>query len=364
MTSGTNNMRANTTQLSDAGYSSPTEFLHSVMQAGVSHSIGHDSRLTQLAAGADEQSTVSDPYGGFTVPTAFSPNMLSVGNDADPLAALTTKIDLAPSGKVIVPARTDKDHSSSVSGGLRVYRRNETDTSSSSRMEMEQIKLEATSLFGLTYTSEEILERSASAFIGLMEAGFQDEFASRLMDERLSGTGVGQYEGVLNSPAVVSVAKETGQAAATVVYENVVKMRARCWGYGRAVWLANEDVLPQLMTMSLAVGTGGSSVWQPSAREDAPDMLLGRPLFFNEACETVGTVGDVILGNWSQYLEGYIGTPGMVKGANSMHVRFINHERTFKFWMENDGRCWWRAALTPKNSTATLSPFVSLATRA
>ena len=53
-----------------------------------------------------------------------------------------------------------------------------------------------------------------------------------------------------------------------------------------------------------------------------------------------------------------------LQGASSIHVRFIEHEQTFKFWMENDARPWWTAALTPKYSSDTLSPFVTLATRA
>jgi len=46
--------------------------------------------------------------------------------------------------------------------------------------------------------------------------------------------------------------------------------------------------------------------------------------------------------------------------AESMNVRFVNHERAFKFWLRNAGAPWWRAALTPRESTTTLSPFVVL----
>ncbi len=165
----------------------------------------------------------------------------------------------------------------------------------------------------------------------------------------------------MNNDALVSVAKETGQAAATIVYENVIKMRARMWGYHNAIWLANHDCLPQLMLMNQSVGTGGVPVWQPSGREDHPDILLGRPLVFTEYMQTLGTAGDLMCTNWTQYLEG---TYQPLQSAESVHVRFVNHERCFKFWMRNAGACWWRAALTPKNSSATLSPYVRLATRA
>jgi HK97 family phage major capsid protein len=342
------------------GFRDHREFLCSVMEAGRNYGVTDDRRLKYLAtAGSDEQSSISDPYGGFLVPQGFSPNVMNVMAEADPIASRVTQI---PMENAVVPinARVDKDHTTSVSGGLVVGRREETQGATSSRMQFEQVILNAQSLFGLAFASEELLARSPVSFVALLEAGFRDEFPAKLINERLNGTGVGQFEGVVNSPCIVSVAKETGQAADTIVYENIIKMRARCWGYGNAIWLANHDTLPQLMLMNQAVGTGGVVVWQPSAREGEPELLLGRPIFFTEFTKTVGDTGDIVLGNWSQYLEG---TLSPMQQAESMHVRFENHERTFKFWIENDGRCWWRSALTPKNSTATLSPFVKLDAR-
>lgn len=342
------------------GFKDHRDFLMTVMDAGRNYGITDDRRLKYLAtAGSDEQSSISDPYGGFLVPQGFSPDVMSVMSEADPIAPYTTKI---PMTNAVVPinARVDKNHTTSVSGGLTVGRRAETQTGTSSRMQFEQVVLNAQSLFGIAYASEELLARSPISFVAVLEAGFRDEFPAKLIDERLNGTGTGMFEGVVNAPATVSVAKETGQAADTIVYENIVKMRARCWGYGQAIWLYNHDCLPQLMLMNQSVGTGGVVVWQPSAREDHPDLLLGRPAFPTEYTQTVGDTGDIVLGNWSQYLEG---TLQPMQSAESMHVRFENHERTFKFWLENDGRCWWRSALTPKRSTATLSPFVKLDAR-
>lgn len=342
----------------NCGFRDPREFLTLVMDAGQNGRV-EDPRLQYLAtAGSDEAGGYADPYGGFLLPAGFSPNLLSVAAEADPIAGRTTNVPMEVA-VLDIPARVDKDHSDSVSGGLRVYRRAEGDTSSSSRMELEQVTMRAHALFGLAYATEELLARSPISFVALLEAGFRDEFAAKLIAERLSGTGVGMMEGVLNTPCVIEVAKEAGQAADTIVYENVVNMRARCWRYGQAIWLANHDTLPQLMQMTIDVGTGGSAVWQPSARETEPDLLLGRPIFFTEFCETVGDAGDLLLGNWSQYLEGVL-TPA--QQAESIHVRFVYHERTFKFWLENDGRCWWRSALTPRNGS-TLSPFVKLAAR-
>jgi len=345
------------------GFKGHREFLMSVMDTATRGRID-DQRLHPLVmpsetAGSDEQSTFADPYGGFLIPPGFSPNLMKIAAEADPMAGRTTSVPME-SPIIKIMARTDKNHTSSVSGGLRVYRRAESDTPAASRMEMEQVTLNAHSLFGVAYATEELLARSPISFIAVLEAGFGDEFTSTLIDERLNGSGVGEYEGILTSPCTVSEAKETGQDADTIVFENVVKMRARCWRYSQAIWLANHDTLPELMLLTQKIGTGGAAVWQPSAREGEPDMLLGRPIYFTEYCKTVGTVGDLVCSNWSQYLEGHLSP---LQSANSIHVRFLTHERTFKFWMENDGRCWWRSALTPKNSTTTLSPFVTLASR-
>ena len=258
---------------------------------------------------------------------------------------------------VIIPARTDKTHTSSVSGGLRVYRRAETQSVTASRMEVEQLTLNATPLMGLSYATEELITDSAISFVALLEAGFRDEFASKILYEKIRGTGVGQMEGVLNTPSLITVTAQGG--ALEILYEDVIAMRARAYRYGNCIWLYNHNCLPQLMSMVLPIGTAGVAMWQNSAREDAPDMLLGRPAFPTEYCTTVGTVGDIILADWSQYLEG---TYKPLESAESLHVRFEYNERTFRFTMRNDGRAWWRAALTPKNG-ATLSPFVALSTR-
>lgn len=342
------------------GFKHRSEFFKEVIRAG--RGFSEDARLKYLTVGSDEARGNSDPAGGFLVPLDFIAELLKVSPFDDPLGARTTKIPMT-TPIVMIPARTDKDHSSSVAGGVTFTRRPETVAGNASQMTFEKVTLQATEIFGLSYVSEELLTDSMVSFTAILEAGFQDQRAYHMTKERLFGTGVGEYLGMANSanPCLVSVAKETGQAATTLVYENVVKMRSRCWGYGDAIWLANYDTMPSFVLMNQAVGTGGAVVFQPSAREGVPDMLLGRPLIFTEFCKTLGSAGDVILANATQYLEG-IYQP--LQSAESMHVRFVNHERVFKFWERNAGWPWWKTALTPVNSTATLSPFIITAVRA
>jgi len=343
------------------GFRDSREFLTALVTAGPRPAQAEDLRIRYLAAaGSDEHAGMHDAYGGVLIPEALSPMMLRIGGGADPFAGRTTPVDM-PSGVLKIPARTDKDHSNSVSGGLRVYRKGETQQPSSSRMEMEDVKLEATTLMGLTYASEELLSRSTPAFITILEAGFRDEFRSKHVRELLNGTGVGEPEGVNNAAAKIDVDAEAGQSAATIVGENLLNMRARCWGYENAIWLANQKCLPQLAKACIESpnNAGVILMYRFSMQEDVPDTLLGRPVFYTEHCATLGTVGDLLLVTPSEIIEG---TVKPLQSAESIHVRFLEHERTFKFWLENDARPWWRSVLTPDNGD-TLAPIVRLATR-
>lgn len=349
------------------GFSSPKEFFGTVVDLATRGEAGRkaaeDPRVRYLAtAGTDEQSGQSDPYGGLLVPVAMSGGVRSVGADTNPLIGSVTTIPMQARSVEII-ARVDKNHSSSVSGGLSVSRRDETDGIASSRMEMEKITLKATGLFGLAYSTRELMQDSPQSISALLQQGFSDEFPATIFDEMISGNTPGKLEGLINSPATISVAKESMQTADTINGTNLLKMRERAWRYGQgSFWLANHDTYRQLVAAHTTLTNDDYPIFIHGNGTDVPDTLLGRPIYFNEFCKTVGDVGDIILVSQpSQYLYG-VYQP--LRSEESMHVRFENHEQVFKFWTENAGACWWRNALTPKNGANTLSPFVTLAARA
>lgn len=342
------------------GFKSHADQLQAIMRAGQTGVVDH--RLKPLAAaGSDEQSGHTDPHGGFLLAPAFAPGILSVPAEVDPTAGRVTSIPMTNS-RVVFNARVDKDHTSSVSGGLTVSRTPAAKAATGSRQAFEQVELVAHDLVGAAFATNRILRESPISFIALMQAAFGDEFAAKKLDERLNGSGAGEYAGVISDAATITVSKETGQAADTIVFENVNKMASRCWRYGSAIWLVNHDALPQVTTLYMPIGTGGERIpiYAPG-KEDAPfGTLLGRPIFPTEFCRTVGDKGDLVLSNWSQYLEGNY---GQMEEARSIHVRFLEREECFLFVEMNDGKPWWRSALTPKYSAQTLSPFVVLAAR-
>ena len=100
----------------------------------------------------------------------------------------------------------------------------------------------------------------------------------------------------------------------------------------------------------------------PGGLSAAPyGTILGRPLIESEYAQTLGTVGDIMLLDFGQY---QMIEKGGVEAASSIHVRFVYDETCFRFVYRVDGQCKWNAALTPKNGSNDVSPFISLATRA
>jgi HK97 family phage major capsid protein len=342
------------------GFKDHRDFLGAVMSAG-RNPLRIDGRLRRLQAvqGSDEQGAYSDPHGGFFIPHAIAPGILSIAPEDDPLLPLVTPVTMtAPT--VTFNARVDKDHSTSVSGGFVVTRRPETVDGTPSRAKFDQVTLTANEEFGLAVATERILTDSPQSFVAIIQAGFRDEYAANGMNERINGTGVGERQGYLQTPCRVPVTKQTGQGAATILKENIDKMVSRCWRYSRAVWIANHDTRVQLKSLVQIIGTGGNAVAYLTGAPGGAEFLDNRPIFFTEYAKTVGTEGDIALVVPSEYLEGTYQTE---QYAESMHVRFAAAERMFRFYRRNDGQWWWKTALTPKNGS-TLSPVVTLATRA
>lgn len=331
-----------------------------------------DSRLRRLAvteAGITLKATglgESVPAdGGFLVEQEFVAKLLERTYGFGTLAARCTPIQVGPNFNGIkMPAVNETSLASSRFGGIVAYWGAEAGIKVATLSQFRQVSLELKKLTGLCYATDELLEDATALESWILKA-FPMEFGFQIDDAIINGTGVGRPLGILNSPCLVSVAKETGQAAATVNFENIKKMWSRMFSPSRAnaIWLINQDLEPELMGMSLAVGTGGMPVYLPAngAAGQPNSVLMARPVVPIWQCATLGTVGDIILADLGQYL---IARKGGMQAASSIHVKFIYDETAFRFVMRLDGQPWWNSALTPYKGSNTQSPFVALATRA
>jgi HK97 family phage major capsid protein len=249
------------------------------------------------------------------------------------------------------------------SGGIRAYWEGEADTFTSSKPKFRAIELKAKKLTGLCYATDELLE-DTSALGAFVANGFKDEFGFKIDDAIIRGTGAGMPLGILNSGALVSVAKESGQAVDTITSANVMAMFARMFprSVSKAKWYINQAAWPQIFQLSLAVGTGGIPLFiEPGKIADAPyGALLGRPIVPLEQCAALGDVGDILFGDMSQYL---LAAKGGIKADSSMHVLFTTSEMAYRFVLRMDGQPIRKSALTAFKGSDTTSPFLTVAAR-
>ena len=171
-------------------------------------------------------------------------------------------------------------------------------------------------------------------------------------------------KGILATGPKVAITKEVGQKAKTIVAENIEKMYARMWsrGLSNAAFFVNQDCWPQIFQLHHVVGTGGVPMFIPAGGiSQAPfGTLLGRPIVPIEQCATLGTEGDIIFADFSQYK---LIDKGGIQTDSSIHVRFVYDESVFRFVMRVDGQPMWATSLTPAQGTNKVSPFITLAVR-
>jgi HK97 family phage major capsid protein len=323
-----------------------------------------DQRLIALNTKATGGSALIGSDGGFLIQPDFTQAVMKRMNEVGQLARKVQHIPVSANADSVEIPYVDETSRATGSrwGGVQVYRVGETDAATASRPKINKMKTELSDIRGLAYMSDRQI-RDAGAMTAIYTQAFGEEFAWVLDNEIFRGAGGVQCLGVLNSNALISVTKETGQLAATFQFENAVKMLARLWARAsKAEWYINQDVWPQLLTMNFAIGTSGVPVFLPPGGASASPYgsLFGRPINVIEQASTLGTVGDVVLADMSEY---FVIEKGGLEGATSMHVRFINHEQTFRWQLSVNGQPKWKSALTPANGTNTVSPFVALETR-
>jgi HK97 family phage major capsid protein len=173
----------------------------------------------------------------------------------------------------------------------------------------------------------------------------------------LAGTGVGEPLGVLGAPGRIEITRAAGDL---IDFPDVVAMFSRMLpdSLGRAVWVASIDTLPQLLTLHAEPVAGqpvSPLIWMNngSVAGAPPFSIFGRPLILTEKVPTISFV------DFGYYLLGDRMTATMMA---SEHYRFQQDKTAIRVIERVDGRPWITTPLTPKNGSATLSPYVTVGT--
>ena len=318
---------------------------------------GHmDERLLFGAAPTNyHKETGSDE--GRMVPPAFRDSVLEVITAGDD--SLLNVVDSEPTSSNAVEFLRDESTPWGATG-VQSYWRSEAGQMTPSKLATvgDQVRLHELYAF-VTATSELLQDAPRLADRLTRKSGLAIRY--KINEAIVNGTGAGQPLGWFTHIAKVSVAKESSQVAATVVAANIAKMYARLLNPGQGIWYCNQDVLPQLFTMTL----DGNLMWMPPSAsiQSTPTggYLFGRPVVTLENCQTLGTQGDIQFVNPKGY---YAAKKGLApEYAESMHLYFDYGLTAFRWTFRFGGQPYLSAVVSPAKGSSTRAHVVVLDTR-
>ena len=296
--------------------------------------------------------------GGYLVPPDFKQQILTKVLSDESLIARCMQVNTS-SNAVTFPANENEPWSAS---GIQAYWEGEATAPSQTKPALRGVTIHTEKLMALVPVTDELLADSAALQGWLMEFVPQ-KIDFQLNDAILNGSGAGKPQGILKSNALITVAKESGQTAGTVLYNNITKMWSRMRPQNRrnAIWIANQDVEPQLDALVLP-GSANATVpaYLPAGGlSNSPfDTLKGRPIVYSEATKALGTPGDLILADMSQYLAVVKG--GGVRTDISIHLWFDQDVTAYRFILRVGGKPWWNATITRTGSKQSQSAYVAM----
>jgi HK97 family phage major capsid protein len=302
---------------------------------------------------ASGQSEAVDEDGGYLVDQMFSRTLIERQMSEMVLATNCQRIPIGPGfsgikyNGLLDYDRRDGSHS------VNVYWTGEACAKTESKAKFERRSLDLEKLAAILYCTDELLQ-DAIALETMTGLWFGREFAYATDYAVLRGSGTGQPLGILNSAALVEVQRGT---ANRILAADIANMYARMFppSIGKSEWFISSSALPQLMQLTI----GTQPIWLPGGTlASAPyGTLLGRPIRVLECASSLGTVGDILLADMSQYL---MITKGGVKADSSIHVRYIYDETCFRFVERLNGHCLWSRAIYPNQGALEVSPFIVL----
>jgi HK97 family phage major capsid protein len=296
--------------------------------------------------------------GGYLAPPDFRQELLTKVLADESLLARCMQIN-TDSNAVTFPANENEPWSAS---GIQAFWTGEATAPTQSKPAVRGLTVHVEKLVALVPVTDELLA-DASILQGFLMGFVPQKIDFQLNDAILNGSGVGKPQGILKSAALITVAKEAGQTAGTIQYNNATKMFARMRPANRrnAIWIANQDAEPQLAAMVVPPGTTGAQpAFLPAGGlSNAPfDTLLGRPIVYSEATKALGTPGDLVLADMSQYVAVVKG--GGVRTDISIHLYFDQDVTAYRFVLRVGGKPWWNSTITRTGSKLSQSAYVAM----
>lgn len=305
--------------------------------------------------------------GGFAVPPSWFTGVIDQSLQA---AELAPRALIFPTmGPALTIPMPDYTNRSGDLAGLTGNWSAEGATEAAQRLRFRQVIVPANKLFIHAEASGELAE-DGLGFGAQLQQGLSTAAAYSLDDAIVAGSGIGRPLGILNDPAAIAVTPESGQAADTVLFQNLVNVYSRlapaC--QKRATWFISPGVLPQLLTLTFPAGGGttvpvllGNGSATNAAAGEPVGTIFGRPCVVTEIARPLGDAGDVILADMTQYAL-VVRSGARIEMSNG--PGFNRDVMSWRLIWRVGGQSFWNAAVTPYAGGLSLSWAAYIAARA
>ena len=294
--------------------------------------------------------------GGYAIQVDFANRIMDSVISQSEILNRVDRYQVSANANEVYVTMVNETSTANVFGGIQAYVVEEGAQIPNTKPALKQIRLGLKKIAALAYVTDEQM-RDASFTGSLLERGFALAIA-RLREKMV-------IENIIANPGTTTIAKESGQSAATVVGKNFLKMRNALISTSRAnaIWTMHPDVSAELPEMYLSGAHTDKFIYMPEDGIYATGYgrLFGREIIESDYCSALGTKGDVLYWNPFEYLEIF---KGGVETAASIHVAFDTAQMAFRAISYVNGMCKYDQGITLVNSSTQRASYVTLATRA
>jgi HK97 family phage major capsid protein len=191
-------------------------------------------------------------------------------------------------------------------------------------------------LAGYTEITNTLLDSSVVNLVNFLTRVFRAAWYWRTDKEFITGTGGKKPLGIVNDPSALIVNRAV---IGDVTVDDILAMEAKLPAVfdPNSVWFISKKARAKLRGQKVSE-TSKELVLQESYRDFAEGYaatILGRPAFLADGkIPALGSTGDIVLGNWSQY---YIGFNNNFTMDSSRHFQFKKNRTALRCSGRVDG---------------------------
>jgi len=290
--------------------------------------VGYSKADIHNAVKASTMVSSSDALGGYTVPEDFRLPVLDLPPEPPRLLDRVTVVP-CPTGEITMPKSVQSD--SDEFGGMTGQWISEAGEKPKTDTNFEQVKIAAHEYAMHTQISHRLLSRSAIGMEQWITTKGRQVCLDALDTAIATGDGSGKPLGMLQTAGIRTVARDT---AGAVTWEDLIDLKYALRPNHRAggVFIAEDGVIQSLEKQK---DNDGRPLFSASTANGVYDRLVGYPYISTTRLPSIGTEGDVMFANLSDY---YLAMEEDIVVKRSDDFAFTNNVATIAIFFVAGGK--------------------------